>query len=257
MDKKELTTKFMELVDYLLMHGEVLKGLWYLQNPPSYIDDVPKISNKLGEVLKRLTELKSLQNQGIVDGKFNSGFVVPENIDKLVAFQLLKKHIQEKGLKKLVDVGCFSGWMGKELSTLGVAVHGIDIHPVVIQLAAFYATGSLATFEYLPVQKLGAMYPKQFDGAILFDILEHMFDPKLTLKNVELVVKGGGFIFINLPHPLGEHESQDNCSFGEHEHLYSFSEKEIKKLIGKKKEFEMEVIKNEANQVNWFIHYKI
>lgn len=257
MENKGLTKKFLELVDYLIFHGEIMKGLWYLYNPPSYIEEEPEISTKLGEVLARLNDLKSAQDQGTTGGRFNSGFVVPENIEELVAFQLLKKRIQEKGLKKLVDVGCFSGWMGKELSTIGVAVHGIDIHPVIIQLAAFYASGSLATFEYLPVQKLGAMYPKQFDGAILFDVLEHTFDPELALKSVERAVKENGSVFINLPHPTGEHESKDACRFDEHEHLYSFSGKEIQKLIGKKKNFKMEVIKNEANQINWFISFSV
>ena len=118
-DKDELKQKFLEVVEYLVMHGEMMKGLWYLQNPPSYIDEELEISNRLGEVLSRLNELKSLQNQGTVNGRFNAGFTIPENIEKIVAFQLLKKHIERKGLKKLIDVGCFSGWMGKELSVIG------------------------------------------------------------------------------------------------------------------------------------------
>ena len=257
MDKKELTVKFLEVVEYLLRHGEMMKGLWYLQNSPAFIEEESKVNTRLGEVLTQLSGLKDFQNHGTVGGKFNAGFHVPPNINEVVSFQLLKKHIMEKSLATLVDVGCFSGWIGKELSTLGVEVWGIDINPVVIQLAAFHATGSLAIFEFLPVQKLGYMHPKQFDGAILFDVLEHVFDPELALKNVKMAVKDGGWVFINLPHPKGENESKDTCKFHEHEHLYSFSQKEIERLMGKEKNFNLEVITNEANQINWFINYQI
>lgn len=257
MNREKLKSKFLELVDYLSGHGEMLKSLWYLRNAPALIEEDTDISTRLGQVLTRLEELKSLQNQGTVNGKFNAGFTIPENIEKMVAYQLLKKNIQEKGLKKIVDVGAFSGWMGKDLSTIGVAVHGIDINPVIVQLAAFYSTGSLATHEYLPVQKLGATHPKMFNGAIMFDILEHVFDPQLALKNVKIAVKDGGWVYVNLPHPTGENESQDKCSFGEHEHLYSFSKKEIERLMGKENNFKLEVITNEANQINWFISFQI
>lgn len=257
MGKKELTEKFLEFVNYLVMHGEMMKGLWYLQNPPVYIDEEPEVSTRLGEVTSRVKDIVTLQNQGTVNGKFNAGFVIPENIDRMVAFQKLKSLIREKGLKKMVDVGCFSGWIGKELSLDGVAVHGIDIHPVVIQLAAFYASGSLATFEYMPVQKLGAAHPKEFDGAILFDILEHTTEPELVLKNIRRSVKDGGWVFINLPHPQGENESQDSCKFEEHEHLYSFSKKEIEQLMGQEKNFKLEIITNESNQINWLITFEV
>lgn len=257
MTKQELTTTFLKLVDYLIYHGEILKGLHYLQNPPSFIDDSHEVSTRLGEVLEQLSGLQEFQNHGTVGGKFNAGFSVPPNIDNIVSFQKLKKYVQDKGLKKLVDCGCFSGWIGKELSTIGVSVHGIDINPVVVQLAAFYATGSLASFEYLPVQKLGAMYPKTFDGAIAFDVIEHIFDPELALKNIKMAVKENGWVFINLPHPQGENESKDICSFAEHEHLHAFSRKEIEKLMGKEKNFNLEILNNETGSISWFISFSI
>ena len=257
MNKQELTETFLKLVNYLLLHGELLKGLSYLQNPPAFIEEESEVNTRLGEVLTQLSGLSEFQNHGTVGGKFNAGFHVPPNINEVVSFQLLKKHIMEKSLATLVDVGCFSGWIGKELSTLGVAVHGIDINPVVVQLAAYYATGSLASFEYLPVQKLGAMHPKQFDGAYAFDVIEHIFDVELALKNIEMAVKDNGWVFLHLPHPQGENESKDTCSFAEHEHLYSFSKKEIERLMGKKKNFKLEIVNNETGSISWFISYQI
>ena len=109
----------------------------------------------------------------------------------------------------------------------------------------------MAKFEYLPVQRLGIAHPKQFDGAILFDVLEHVFDPKLAIDNVNRAVKG--WVFINLPHPQAEDTSNDR-PMEEHEHLHSFSEKKIKELIPNAK---IEVIQNEGGKPNWFISYEV
>ena len=180
--------------------------------------------------------------------------------------QLLKKYVQQYKLKQLVDVGCFSGWIGRELSTLGVRVHGIDVLPGVLQLANMSSTGSLATFEYLPAQKLGAYYPKHFDGAIVFDTLEHCFNPELVLKNIKRAVVPNGWVFINLPHPQGENEGRrayqedfpkDINDLELHEHLFNFNETEIKKLMGKEKNFSCAVINNEKGTINWFIKFQV
>lgn len=260
--KEVLLSEFMDLVNYLILHGEMMKGLWYLQNPPSYIEDEPLIQVRLGELLSQLSELERSQRYG----KFNVGFNMPDNIDKIVSFQLLRKNLLELGLKKVVDVGCFSGWIGKALSEDGISVHGIDILPINLYLASFYSTGTLATFEYCPVQQFGTLHPKQFDGAILFDVLEHTFDPDVAIRSIKKAVKDEGWIFINLPHPEGENAGK-RASQGEldvdlkdldlHEHLYSFSKREIERLLGKEKNLSLEIINNEKDQINWFIKFQV
>ena len=245
--------EFLKVVKYMAEHGEVIKAYEYLRYPPAILEG--QVDDYLGEVQQQLLDLKEIQDYGTLRGKFNGGFVDPQDVTKLVAFQHLRKLLLEKGCKNVVDVGCYTGWMGRELSKDGIAVHGIDIHPVVIQIAAFYATGTLAKFEYLPVQKLGAKYPKQFDGAILFDVLEHVFDPKLAIANVNRAVKG--WVFINLPHPQGEHDSKANVSVKEHEHLHSFSEDKLEKVFGQLRNYKLELIENEGGNINWFISYEV
>lgn len=242
---------FLNTVKYMAEHGELMKAYLYLQNLPTYLEDNIQVLEYLGEVQKRLTDLKEMQDYGTLRGHFNAQFTDPPDTSKLIAFQHLRKLLREKGCKNIVDVGCYTGWMGRELSKDGITVHGIDVHPVIIQLAAFYATGTPAKFEYLPVQKLGAKYPKQFDGAILFDVLEHVFEPKLALDSINRAVKG--WVFINLPHPQAEHISNDR-PMKEHEHLYSFSEKRIKELMPNAK---IETIQNEGGKPNWFISYAV
>ncbi|MEK6878170.1 MAG: hypothetical protein AABY22_01105, partial [Nanoarchaeota archaeon] len=70
-------------------------------------------------------------------------------------------------------------------------------------------------------------------------------------------VKENGWVFLHIPHPVGEHTSQDKCSFDEHEHLYSFSRKEIERLMGKEKSFQLEIIHNETGSISWFVSFQV
>lgn len=246
--------EFLKLVKYMAEHGELMKAFYYLKNPPSYIEEDHDILNYLSEVQLQLDHMKQMQDKGSVDGLVNVMFQDPVNISKLVAFKHLQQRLLDTGLDFVVDIGCYTGWMGRELSLMGIKVHGIDVHPMIIQKAAFRATGTLATFEFLPVQKLGYIYPKKFGGAIMFDVLEHVFDPELALKSVNRAVKDGGRVFINLPHPQGEHDSKLKAPIEEHEHLHAFSEKKIKELIPNA---EIKIIDNEGGTINWFIEYEV
>jgi len=253
---KQLTKTYMNLVNYLIGHGELMKAYIYLKNIPSFIEDEKEVLNKVGELHLHLEKLRELQNHGTIDGQFREGFGNPDNIKKLIAYQYLKKLVVERGLKYLVDVGCFSGWIGRDLSNYGVRVLGIDVNPLIMQMAKLKSTGTLATFERLPIQQLGAVHTKEFNGAILFDVLEHCFDAETVIKNVELAVKDGGWVFINLPHPQGEHDS-DVYELEYHEHLFAFSKATVEKLFGKKKNLKVEIIENEGGHINWFIQYMI
>ena len=250
-DRKELLEKFMFVVNYLVNHGEMMKAYMMLRNIPSFVEG----DKKIAELNGRLSILKNLHNHGSADGRINATFIDPESVDDIIKYKLVKEEILKLGLKKVVDVGCYTGWLGRGLSLSGIAVHGIDVHPVVIQLAAFAASGSLATFEYLPVEKLGIAHPKEYEAAILFDVLEHTFDPENVMKSVHNSLVDGGWVFINLPSPEEEHKA-DSHPLDKHEHLYSFSKTKLDKMFGGKKNYELKTISNEEGTTNWFIKYQ-
>ena len=248
--------EFLKVVKYLAEHGELIKAYHYLVNPPSIIDNDNDVLNYLAEIKKRLDDLAEIQTYGTVGGKFNAGFVDPEDVSSLVGFQHLRKKLIELDLKKVLDVGCYTGWMGRALSEDGIAVHGIDIHPIIIQMAAYAAVGTRATFQFLSGQKVGFVYPKKFDAVVMFDVLEHCFYPNALIKSINKAVRDGGWVFINLPHPEAEHISNDK-PLNKHEHLYSFSEKRLNDLFGKYKNFKLEVLNNEQGNINWFVEYQL
>lgn len=251
-----LLKSFTEVVDHLQNRGELMKAYLMLRNAPSYIEEQEEVITRLSSIKERLTHLSMLQNTGTARGRFNGSFVDPEEPEKIKAYQMLIKFLERHPKKKIVDVGCYTGWLGRLLSRQGIAVHGIDIHPIIIQIAAFAATGTKATFEYLPVQQLGNCHPRTFDAVVLFDVLEHCFDTREAILSCEKALIKGGHMIINLPHIDGEQVAPLH-NLDLHEHMYSFSPTKVDELFKHKKNSSITAIPNEKGVINWFITYEI
>ena len=256
-DKEELKIKFLEVTNYLFERGEMVKAFRMVCNVPSLIEEDREVIELQNAIQERLTDLAHVQKEGNNKGKLYKGFVDPINIERIVKFQKLQEEVKRLGLKKLVDVGCFTGWIGRNLNLLGIAVHGIDVHPITLFYAGIANAGTLATVEYLPVEKLGFTHPLTYDGAVVFDVLEHVFDAEIAIKSIENSVKKGGWLFYNIPHPEAEHKSTRFENAEEREHLSSFSETRLKKLFENKKSIKIEIITNEEGSINWFIQYQV
>lgn len=255
-NKEELKQKFLEIVTYLFERGEMLKAFRVICDAPSLIEEDEEIIELFNSIKSRLSDLAEMQRTGSIGGKLHSGFVDPQGNQGEVKFNRLRNEVLKLGLKKLIDVGCHTGWVGRNLSLDGIAVHGIDVHPIIIYYAAIASAGTLATFEYLPVEKLGFTHPLAYDGAIVFDVLEHTFQPEITIASIEKSVREGGWLFYNIPHPLAEHQSTRFPNPDDREHLNSFSETKLKDLFKDRKNLIIEKIDNEEGSFNWWLQYQ-
>ena len=254
--EKTLLDNYIYVVSYLIHWGELWKAYGVLRNAPVSLEDNKDVRDLIINVSKKLDEISNMQNYGQDGINVRTGFIDPENAGKLVKFQILKKLIKKLKLKKLVDVGCYTGWLGRNLAAEGIEVHGIDTHPVIIYVANKLASGTLATFERLTAQELGYVHPHTYEGAILFDVLEHCFDTEITIRSVEKSLKKGGWMFICLPNPEAE-EKSPLAPLELHEHLHAFTKKKLEKIFGKKKDLKIDRVINEDKCPMWFISYQI
>ena len=256
-NKLELKEKFLEVVTYLFERGEMLKAFRVVCDAPSILEediDVIELSNS---IKTRLSNLAEMQRVGLLEGKMNVGFVDPQGEEGHIKFNKLRNEVLKLGLKKLVDVGCHTGWIGRNLNLDGIAVHGIDIHPIILFYAGIANAGTLATVEFLAAEKLGFTHPLTYDGAVVFDSLEHLFDPEIAIKSIEKSVREGGWLFYNIPHPEAEHLSTRFPNADDREHLNSFSETKLKKLFKDRKNLIIEKIDNSEGAFNWWVQYSI
>jgi glycosyltransferase involved in cell wall biosynthesis/SAM-dependent methyltransferase len=106
--------------------------------------------------------------------------------------------------RRILDVGCGSGWLSEYFSRLGYDVTGIDISPDLIEVArervervpygADDETPLRCRFLVHDVE--GQPLAEQFDAVVCYDSLHHFEDERAVLKNLAAMTRYGGSLFI-------------------------------------------------------------
>jgi len=99
--------------------------------------------------------------------------------------------------KKVLDVGCASGYIGEHLKKKGCSLVGIEID----KKCAEIAKRAYEDVIIADVEKLEAIsYPEHFFDVIIFaDILEHLKNPSETLIKFKKYLKKDGAVIVSLP----------------------------------------------------------
>lgn len=120
-------------------------------------------------------------------------------------------NIKDKRLKKILelalpvknkiilDIGCSTGYLGSILEKKGAKVIGIDISQKAIKKAKKVLTD--AKVLDLNSQKL-PFTSSSIDAVIASEIIEHLFQPLLFLKEAKRVLKTNGIFIVTTPNFL-------------------------------------------------------
>ncbi|MBU2592177.1 methyltransferase domain-containing protein [Patescibacteria group bacterium] len=99
--------------------------------------------------------------------------------------------------KKILDIGCAEGKLGKYLRRQkGAVVFGVDISSKAIKEAKKSLDGAYRLdieTEALPFLQ------KSFDVIICADVLEHLYDPLAVLKKLKIYLKDKGIFVLSIP----------------------------------------------------------
>jgi 2-polyprenyl-3-methyl-5-hydroxy-6-metoxy-1,4-benzoquinol methylase len=100
--------------------------------------------------------------------------------------------------KAVLDVGCATGYLAKALREQGCTVSGVEYDQAAAEVAAQYleqlVVGDLETLDL--VQELGAT---RFDVVVFGDVLEHLRDPLVPLRQAVGLLRPGGSVVISVP----------------------------------------------------------
>ncbi|XP_011686796.1 PREDICTED: hexaprenyldihydroxybenzoate methyltransferase, mitochondrial-like [Wasmannia auropunctata] len=102
---------------------------------------------------------------------------------------------------KIVDIGCGGGILTERLARIGAQVTGIDASAELINVAKEHAKLDPNISERLnyiltTVEDFSQKEKESYDTAVISEVLEHVTDPQLFLKECVKMVKPGGSIFI-------------------------------------------------------------
>jgi 2-polyprenyl-3-methyl-5-hydroxy-6-metoxy-1,4-benzoquinol methylase/glycosyltransferase involved in cell wall biosynthesis len=106
--------------------------------------------------------------------------------------------------RRLLDVGCGSGWLSEYFARLGYDVTGLDISPDLIEVArervarvpygADHETPLRCRFLVHDAE--GPPLGEQFDAVVCYDSLHHFEDERAVMRGLAAMTKYGGSLFI-------------------------------------------------------------
>jgi len=112
-------------------------------------------------------------------------------------FPAIEKLLPEKNMK-ILDAGCGNGYVAGRLASLGYQIIGVDISKDGIDLArrAYPAV----KFEIGSVYEDFSKITGPVDLCVSSEVIEHLYYPKIFLKNAYSIIRPGGWIIITTPY---------------------------------------------------------
>ncbi|MCA1616507.1 MAG: class I SAM-dependent methyltransferase [Acidobacteria bacterium] len=103
-----------------------------------------------------------------------------------------------RGAGRLLDIGCGAGTVLEAARRAGWEAEGVEVsHPAVEHLRA-------AGFSVFHGELAEARYPADhFDVIVASEVLEHLPDPRVLLREAARVLRPGGLLWATTPHSRG------------------------------------------------------
>lgn len=108
------------------------------------------------------------------------------NFSKGVILDMVKKG-------SVLDIGCGDGLLLEYLKNTGLAVKGVDISSMAIDICK----GRGLDCSYVDITERLPFKDNSYDNVLLIDVLEHLFQPVEVLKEARRVSKK--YVFISVP----------------------------------------------------------
>jgi SAM-dependent methyltransferase len=145
---------------------------------------------------------------------------------------LVKKYLPEKS--RLLDVGCGTGLFVLEANKNGFLCEGIEPS---IRLSRIGSNVLKIQVSTIQIENYNPTY--KFNGIIIWDVLEHLYDPVRVVRRCRELLEPDGFLFLQVPNHKGIsnlYKTQLCClglkknnfkHFGFPWHVYSFDKKSL------------------------------
>jgi len=112
-----------------------------------------------------------------------------------VRLDFIKKFVNLEN-SRVLDVGCGGGVLSEGLALCGAKVTGLYVEPDAIAAAKTHSAKAKLKIDYVcsPIEEYKA---KKFDVITCMEMLEHVPDPDLVIKNCARLLKPDGYLFLS------------------------------------------------------------
>jgi len=110
-------------------------------------------------------------------------------------FNIKSKVLPLKNIE-LLDIGCGGGLLSEPMCRLGAKVTAIDASQKNINVASYHSKKNNLKINYLCSSPENMVMKKKFDVILNMEIVEHVEDLNLFLKQSSLLLKKNGLMFI-------------------------------------------------------------
>lgn len=101
--------------------------------------------------------------------------------------------------KRVLDVGCAGGHLGRALQVQGCRVAGVESDPEAAEAAAQVLADGVVSGDVTELDLVGHFGKERFDVVVFGDVLEHLADPVAALRDVSPLLVDTGFVVASIP----------------------------------------------------------
>jgi SAM-dependent methyltransferase len=166
-----------------------------------------------------------LPSLGVHDGRFDLAYFDARHAPML---RLIAKHAPQRG--RLLEIGTGAGFFLKAAERAGWGVAGVEVS----REAVGFASARLNLDVRQEPSETMALSAEAFDVAVMFDVIEHLLDPVLSLQRVRAALRPGGLLVVSTPNvnaltrfALGA----DWAVLSPAEHLFNFSASSLDRVL--------------------------
>tara|TARA_B100000427_G_scaffold168703_1_gene140212 strand:- start:97 stop:822 length:726 start_codon:yes stop_codon:yes gene_type:complete len=96
----------------------------------------------------------------------------------------------------ILDIGCGGGLLCEPLKRLGASITGIDASEKNIKVAKLHAKEMGLNINYIQCSPENLKIKKKYDVILNMEVIEHVSDVELFIKNCSHLLKKGGVMFV-------------------------------------------------------------
>ncbi|MCX6610574.1 MAG: methyltransferase domain-containing protein [Acidobacteria bacterium] len=180
--------------------------------------------------------------------EFSGERVIPGKVDVDLWNEHLSRYLFASRLcrfKKVIDLGCGSGYGSAELAKKAESVVGVDVSEEAIAEAKVEYTAANLQFQVASLEQL-PFTDGSFQLGVCFEVIEHLTEYRTLLAEARRVLAPGGQLVISTPNIKFYAESRKlNGPNPFHEHEFSYEE--FREVLGEFFEHQTFFVQNHAS----------